>query len=291
MLAPRRKVPTSRPAVGLSSLAECRSEMSQGAIRLRLTSQYDLKDEFASMKNTLGLCSLLLAVAGLSGCLLSLVPLNAIAQAVDASVHLHNLQLDESFDDVTPPALPPNWSLVGDWFTTANSAASAPNAAFIDDPDFATTKRLFTPAISIPLHAQLRFRHQVSLESTTSTFAFDGVVLEVMGMHSVRDMVDAGGTFVTGGYDHNIPFFGPASTNPLAGRAVWSGSTQGYQEVVVDLPPTGVGCFVFLQWRLGTDATVQGVGYWLDDVQVGVPDEFIFNDTFGDDFRDPASCP
>jgi hypothetical protein len=143
----------------------------------------------------LGFSSLLLAVAGLSGCLLPLVPLNAVAQAVYASVHdtnLRNLQLDESFDDVTPPALPANWGLVGDWFTTAVSAASAPNAAFIDDPSFATTKVLFTPPLSLALRSQLRFRHQFSLESSTSAFAFDGVVLEIIESHSAQDILAAG---------------------------------------------------------------------------------------------------
>src|SRR5947199_9385989 len=80
--------------------------------------------------------------------------------------------LDENFDNVTPPALPPDWLATNalgmpPLWVTSNSgmpnppADTPPNAAFIDDPAVVSDKRL--DSLHFPLAAattaQLTLRH------------------------------------------------------------------------------------------------------------------------------------
>lgn len=256
----------------------------------------------------------LFAIASVSASLLRVTPFNAVAQEVATSGHYTNVHdrnglnergsvpgpvanerqslllrvetFDESFDGVTPPSLPLGWLSQGanGWATTAFAPASLPNALFVGDPASASEQTLITPPFVVPPHGQLRFHHQMDLESAGpgSVIAYDGVVLEIAfdRYGELFDIRDKGGTFASGGYDHIIPLFGSGSTNPLKGRAVWSGFTPGYREVVVNLPSSLAGCTVFVLWDMGTDDSVAGYGYWLDDVKVGVPDEYIFSEGF-----------
>ena len=182
------------------------------------------------------------------------------------------LLLDESFDEVTPPALPNGWENIG-WVTTAFFSDTLPNAAHSFEADSVTDTSLFSPAFESVASGQLRFHHRFIMEDAGqgSVFAFDGVVLEIAFSHSgpYSDIQAKGATFETGGYDHVIPLFGKAADNPLSGREVWGGASQGYQDVVVNFPPSLAGCVVFLRWRMGTDNSVSGVGYFIDDIQFG----------------------
>ncbi|MEO5626722.1 MAG: hypothetical protein ABIQ70_12000 [Dokdonella sp.] len=179
---------------------------------------------------------------------------------------------DQNFDHVTAPALPVGW-LGADWSTITTSSASSPNAAFTDEPPFVTDRFLVTPSIQIATKGRLRFRHLMNMEEASpgSVFARDGIVLEIaIAGGPFSDIFQAGGSFVSGAYDHSLPAFSPGN-NPLKGRAVWSGSTQGlYKDVVVNLPASADGNSVRLRWRLGTDETNVGsyFGYALDDVHV-----------------------
>lgn len=261
------------------------------------------------MKRAPDVSDMIAGMVKLSACLLAIVSMDAAAQpaymagtnvntsdhgsliASNGSLHVPAADqepspvafgLDESFDGVTPPLLPTHWEQAG-WFTTADSPASTPNAAFTDDPNVVTDKSLFGPPFKIGSHTQLRFRHQMNLESSTVfPFAADGVVLEVKTSlaSSYFDILDFGATFESGGYDHTMYLPGG---NPLAGRQAWSGLVQGYQDVVVNFPPELAGCTIYLRWRMGTDSSVSGTGYWLDDIHIDtVPtrDEYIFADSF-----------
>jgi len=188
--------------------------------------------------------------------------------------HPFSLPPDESFDEATPPALPSGWHSVQEgsglgWITSASGAASLPNAAFTDDPATVIDKAIEMPSFFVVTAGQLRFRHKMDLDSSPgSDVTFDGVVLEIANPSGqFEDILEAGGSFVSGGYDH-IVF--PSSGNSLAGRAAWGGVTEGYQDVVVNLPASSDGTSVHLRLRMGTDSFESGVGYWLDDVHVDV---------------------
>jgi len=82
------------------------------------------------------------------------------------------------------------------------------------------------------------------------------------------DILTAGGSFVSGGYN------GVLSTdfgNPLGGRSAWTKSSTGYPAyltTVVNLPATAAGKSVRLQWHIGTDDSTGSVGQHIDSIVV-----------------------
>jgi uncharacterized repeat protein (TIGR01451 family) len=174
----------------------------------------------------------------------------------------------QSFDGVTAPALPAGWSAANAsgpsplWATSATSPDTAPNDAFVDDPAVVSDKHLDSPTIAVPgVGAQLTFRSSYGLEST-----FDGGVLEIsIAGAAFQDIVAAGGSFVTGGYNATISSsFG----SPIAGRQAWSGSSGGYLTTTVSLPPAAAGKNVVLRWRMASDTSVSGTGWRVDSVSI-----------------------
>jgi Subtilase family len=182
----------------------------------------------------------------------------------------------ENFDAVQAPDLPAGWSTATSgagiaWSTSTVLVDSPPNAVFTPDASQAGVSELISPvfAISSAL-AQLSFRQYYALESYPSGGAvYDGGVLEIkIGNGPFADIIDAGGSFVTGGYVGRI--YGTGN-NPLADRAAWSFDTGGgYITAVVNLPPTAAGQNVQLKWRLGTDLsnTYGGDSWWIDTITV-----------------------
>lgn len=194
---------------------------------------------------------------------------------------------DETFGGVIPPELPPGWinDHTGDgpgWITVNDVVSSPPNAGFTDDTATASDKSLETPPFNVVANGRVAFNHKLDLESSTDGLAYDGVVLEIAyDQNPFADIVDVGGTFVSGGYNYTIQ----GSINPLFGRAAWSGTSPEYLGVVVDLPPSANGRTVRLRWRVGTDLNTGRSGYWLDDIHVDV------NGAAGDDiFADSFEC-
>ena len=183
--------------------------------------------------------------------------------------------ISEKFDGVTVPALPNCWTAAnasgaGPLWVTSNSgtpgptADSPPNAAFIDDPAAVSDKRLDSPAI--PLHTsspvQLSFRSNYAFETN-----FDGGVLEISIDGGVfQDILAAGGTFASGGYNHAISSsFG----NPIGGRMAWTGTTNSaFVTTTVNLPAALLGHTVQFRWRMGSDSSNGSLGWRIDSVQL-----------------------
>ena len=72
-----------------------------------------------------------------------------------------------------------------------------------------------------------------------------------------------GGSFITNGYTGSISL---NFMNPLAGRQAWSGATAGFITTVVRLPASAAGQNVRLRWRLGSDRSIGGDGWYVDNV-------------------------
>jgi carboxypeptidase family protein/S-layer family protein len=179
-----------------------------------------------------------------------------------------NVTATQNFDGVTAPALPAGWTasnVAGPaplWVTSTVGPDTAPNDAFVDDPNVVSDKRLDSPVIAIASDsAQISFRNFFNLEST-----YDGGVLEIMiGGGAFQDVVAAGGSFVSGGYNATIDL---DYMNPLAGRPAWSGNSGGYVTSVVKLPAAAQGQNVVLRWRMGSDESVSGVGWRIDTISL-----------------------
>jgi hypothetical protein len=113
---------------------------------------------------------------------------------------------------------------------------------------------------------QMTFRNAYNFEDAGegSSVGMDGMVLEIsINGGPFVDVIDAGGSFVTGGYNKRISTsFG----SPIAGRMAWSGLSAGteslpaYITTTVDLPTSAFGQFVQLRWLVASDENSVAAG-------------------------------
>jgi len=192
----------------------------------------------------------------------------------------------QNFDGVTAPVLPAGWTTTNitgttnKWATTTSASDTSPNSVFVADVASISENALVSPVISIAAtNTRLSFRHNYSLEytnlvsghrhPTTNTTYYDGGVLEIqIGSGAFTDIVSAGGSFVTGGYNASIT---TTSDNPLGGRAAWVGSSSGWQTVAVNLPAAAAGQNIQLRWNYATDTGNSGtgaVGWYVDSISI-----------------------
>jgi hypothetical protein len=173
----------------------------------------------------------------------------------------------ENFDGVTAPTLPVGWissvSGVGPaWAVSTARSDTSPNSAFAGDPNGVSDNQLISPTISInSTNVQLTFRHCYNSEQ-----GYDGGALEIsINGRAFTDIVSAGGTFVTNGYNATISSY---YQNPLAGRPAWSGNSGGFVTTAVNLPPGAAGQTIRLRWRFGSDNSSGGTGWYVDTISV-----------------------
>ncbi|HEV2394056.1 MAG TPA: S8 family serine peptidase [Verrucomicrobiae bacterium] len=183
--------------------------------------------------------------------------------------------LSQNFDSVTPPALPAGWTSVisggaTPWATSSGASATPHNSAFGGDVANPGIANLVSPVVAIQsAFAQLTFQNAYDLEAdTTSGTAYDGGVLEIkIGSGPFQDILAAGGSFVTGGYNMTIYL---STDSPLPNRQAWSGISGGFITTTVNLPAAAQGQNVQFRWRLATDTGNQngGTGWYVDSVSV-----------------------
>jgi hypothetical protein len=170
----------------------------------------------------------------------------------------------ENFDGITAPALPAGWAASNAagssalWATSPTTPDTPPNDAVVKDAPDISDKRLDSRGIAISSPAaMLHFRNNYNLQDS-----FDGGVLEVsINGGAFTDILAAGGSFISGGYNSTIANgFG----SPIAGRAAWSGNSGGYIDSVANLGPNVNGQTIRLRFRLATDQAV-GVSGWRVD--------------------------
>jgi hypothetical protein len=196
------------------------------------------------------------------------------------------ISFSENFDGITPPTLPPDWAATQGvnnggfpfWVTSnagvpAPPADTLPNALFTPDPDNILDNIIDSPSIPLATaSAQLTFRQNFDLEEQDADTAYDAGVLEIsINGGAFTDIITAGGTFVSGGYNHTAinPNFG----NPLLpSRPNWSGISNdgsgGFQTTVVNLPAAAAGQNIVLRWRMGSDNSVSHDGWRVDSVSI-----------------------
>jgi uncharacterized repeat protein (TIGR01451 family) len=181
----------------------------------------------------------------------------------------------QNFDGVSAPSLPTGWTSTAGggesvWVTSTSTRDSTPNSAFSADAASVGSNALVSAAIVLPAgpSAQLSFRNNYNLEarSADTTTAYDGGVLEIkIGAGSFVDILAAGGNFLSGGYNRTVS---GAYSNPLGGRAAWSGNSGGFIPTVVNLPAAASGQTIQLRWRCGTDSSVGSTGWYIDSIAI-----------------------
>jgi len=185
-----------------------------------------------------------------------------------------SLVWSEDFDSVTTPDLPTGWSSSSlsnaPLWMSANSSGPGSNTVFCTDADAPDVAELVSVPVDLPAGpCQLLFQNSYDLEPGYPGTADDGGVLEIkIATNSFIDILDAGGSFVTGGYVATITnIWG----NPLAGRAAWTGDSGGFITTRVDLPQSAQGQTVQFRWRCGTDQGNSGAsfdGWRIDSVAI-----------------------
>lgn len=190
------------------------------------------------------------------------------------------VEFGDNFDSVMPPTLPPGWVATDvqgppPMWVTSNSgvpsppADTLPNAAFIDDPGVVSDKLLDLPGLTVfeAIGQQLTFRHNFNLEASAEdpNLGFDGGVLEISvdQGQTFHDILEAGGIFVTGGYNRTIS---TDRGSPIACRQAWSGNSDGFITTTVSLP------FIIidgtLRWRMASDNSGSGEGWRVDSIDI-----------------------
>ena len=181
----------------------------------------------------------------------------------------------ENFQEVTPPALPGNWTtsdMTGSvsWITESGVSDNGSNAVSCPDSDFVDAAYLVSPNITLPNGlSQLSFHQKFNLEDQ-----YDGGILQInIGGTGFTDILAAGGTFVIGGYVEEIqPDQLGCASDPLAGQFGWSGTSDGFMNTVVNLPALAQGQTIQLRWYCGTDCQNLSLfgtgGWWIDDIAI-----------------------
>jgi hypothetical protein len=181
------------------------------------------------------------------------------------------LGFQQNFDGVTAPNLPAGWTqtIIGSnigWKTVTEAPDSPPNSAFIPDPSTAGGSDLVSPVFTLnSTDAILSFRHKYNTERN-----WDGGALEIsISGGAFKDITEAGGTFLTGGYNGFVQ--SNASGTPLAGRNIWTGDSNGYITTSIQLPASASGVAVQLKWRMGQDSSNLGppvTGWNIDSIAI-----------------------
>jgi hypothetical protein len=215
----------------------------------------------------------------------ALVPLGALAA------------VSESFDGVTPPALPSGWTAsvasgaasTIPFHTRASSyASSQPNAVWVDDVDDDADIRLTSPAFqATSATTTFSFKQSYTLwapdAGPLANGVFNGAILEVSIDGAPFVDVAAAGTIA---YNTSLD---PGFDNPLApaaplNRAVWGDSSGGFVTASGSVS-AAVGNTIQFRWRLGTEGGGRSYdthsGWWIDDFQCdcapGTVDEIFTN--------------
>jgi hypothetical protein len=153
---------------------------------------------------------------------------------------------------------------VDTWKVSTKRFHSGSKAWFTPDPGTKVTDSfLATVPITLPADGrelQLVFYHTFEFELGR----FDGGVVEIS---TGGDFEDLGPKILRGGYNDAILDFS-FNSNPLRGRPAWvEGRLGALQEVVVDLS-SYAGKTVTIRFRVTTDASGRGLGWYIDDVSL-----------------------
>ncbi len=201
-------------------------------------------------------------------------PIGSITIPIQTGVQ--RIPFQENFDRVSAPNLPNGWLTTSSanhqlWRTSLSRNQSAPNSLFSPAPHQQGLNEVISPPFAVvSTEAEIRFRNWYELETTfLRNRLYDGSVLEIkLGEGDWQDIVAAGGSFLSGGYDGVID---GCCQNPLAGRLGWSGrsginQTSEFITTRAKLPVSAAGSNVRLRWRIGTDIGSFREGQYIDDL-------------------------
>jgi bacillolysin len=146
------------------------------------------------------------------------------------------------------------------WDSTWASSGSL--NLFGDDPPVVSDSAMaMTKGVKLPTGARLRFEHGYQFDADAK-HRYDGGVVEIsVDGGSWRD---AGRYIVQAGYTGTIT---RSTRNPLKRRKAFTGRSRGWGSTRLDLSPLA-GRSVRIRFRVGTDRSTGGFGWYIDDVRI-----------------------
>jgi hypothetical protein len=160
--------------------------------------------------------------------------------------------------------VPSNVPDASQWHRVSDSALDhhydCPSAPFAATVDFVSPLLIVSAGQSLTM--SFRHRYSFEMDVPTKTF-FDGGVIETS--------VDGGATWNDVGADlagYDGVLF-DQSDNPIGGRPAFVGTSAGYpafSNVTLDLGPSFAGQFVFVRFRVASDAGGTSAGWDIDDI-------------------------
>ncbi len=205
--------------------------------------------------------------------------LGLITNTFNLGLLIGSATLSQNFDAVAAPALPTGWSSTvvsqqTPWVTVSGAYDTTPNSAFANDLTTPGISYLYSPVVPVAsTNAQLTFRQNFNTEYGAAVVNnqvvydyYDGGDLQIsIGGGSFRDIISAGGMFVSGGYTSSL-YVG--SGNPMGGSNVWSGNSGGWITTTLYLPPSATGQNVQFRWAFATDEgnSISVTGWYIDSV-------------------------
>jgi hypothetical protein len=191
-------------------------------------------------------------------------------------------QANVSKVDTVQTAITP-WSKTGTaglWSITAEASAnklwSGRDTAVVTDTQLVSPALLASPTDPFVV----KFSHAFALES-----GFDGGVIE-LSTDGGTTWTDAAMLGVTPGYTRAISAI---FSNPLGGRMAYTGTSAGFPartSVTLNFGTRFAGQSVLLRFRIGTDISVAGTGWNIDDIDISG----ITNTPFPAVVPEPSTC-
>ncbi|HSR99675.1 MAG TPA: M36 family metallopeptidase [Kofleriaceae bacterium] len=166
------------------------------------------------------------------------------------------------------------WNVAAE--ATGNKLWQGRDLAIVTDTQLVSPALLASPTASFVV----KFSHAFALEP-----GFDGGVIE-LSTDGGTTWADAATLGVTPGYTRTIS---TVFSNPLAGRMAYSGTSTGFPArslVTLDFGTRFAGQSVRLRFRIGTDTSVAGTGWNIDDIEV----TGITNTPFPALVSEPSTC-
>jgi hypothetical protein len=170
------------------------------------------------------------------------------------------LLLDETVPTTTISNVwTPTSTTTTNWTTSTAQKTSAPNSFFtsnlttVSDQKLETTNALLLPANP----PSLTFQGYINSES-----GWDGGVVEI-STNNGTTWTDLGTSIVSGGYNGSLG----TSTNPLSGKLAFNGNSGGFVKTTINLSAYANQSVKF-RFRFGSDASVAGTGWYIDDIQL-----------------------
>jgi uncharacterized repeat protein (TIGR01451 family) len=182
-----------------------------------------------------------------------------VVSANAGSYFTPQILLEERVTSTTlPSTVTASSTTANTWSVSTTQSQSAPNSLFTPNAAATSDQKLETAALALGTGTSaLKFSHLYNSQA-----GFDGGVVEISTDNGTT-WVDLSNKITVGYYNATIA----TGSGPLATRKAWSGNSNGFKKASVNLS-SYAGQNAKLRFRFGSNATISGAGWYVDDIVV-----------------------